>query len=252
MSAMNHPTAIIAEDEAVLRDELKSCLGQLWPQLRIEASVSNGLEALLAIDRRVPDVAFLDIEMPGLNGLAVAQQIQRRSHVVFVTAYDAYAVAAFDHGAIDYVLKPYDMTRLAQTVARVRERLDSAPPSLEHLLRELAGARPAREYLRWINASQGQEVQIITVEEICYFKAESKYTLVITADGESLIRRPLKELVEQLDPTQFWQVHRSVIVNANAIAGVTRDFRGHFHLKLKQRQEKLPVSESHEHLFRSM
>lgn len=249
---MRRPTALIAEDEDVLREELQAHLRHLWPELGIEAIASNGLEALLALDRHVPDVAFLDIEMPGLNGLELARQIQGRSHIVFVTAYDAYAVAAFEQGAVDYVLKPYDLTRLAQTTRRVKERLGSSPPLLDVLLRELAAARPAREYLRWINASQGQDVRIIMVDEVCYFKAEAKYTLVITADGEALIRRSLKELHEQLDPSQFWQVHRSAIVNANAIAGVSRDFRGHVHLKLKQRTEILPVSEVHEHLFRSM
>ncbi|MDM0066560.1 LytTR family DNA-binding domain-containing protein [Variovorax sp. J31P207] len=252
MSAMRRHTALVAEDEDVLREELQAHLRDLWPDLHIEASAGNGLEALLALDRHVPDVVFLDIEMPGLNGIDIARQIQGRSHVVFVTAYDAYAVAAFEQGAVDYVLKPYDLPRLSQTIRRVKERLGSAPPSLDMLLRELAAARPVRDHLRWINASQGQDVRIITVDEICYFRAESKYTLVITADGESLIRRSLKELLEQLDPSQFWLVHRSTIVNANAIAGVSRDFRGHVHLKLKQRSETLAVSEAHEHLFRSM
>jgi DNA-binding LytR/AlgR family response regulator len=150
------------------------------------------------------------------------------------------------------VLKPYDRARLATAVRRVRQRLHEAPPPLEGLLRELAAAHPPHDYLRWINASQGQEVRLITVDEVCYFQADTKYTRVVTAEGEALIRRTLKELQEQLDPNCFWLIHRSTIVNANAIAGVSRDFRGHVSVKLKTRTEKLPVSEGHEHLFRQM
>ena len=249
---MHAPTALIAEDEAVLRSELRAHLATLWPELDIVAEAANGMEALRALDRHAPQVAFLDIEMPGLGGLEVARQTQGRWHVVFVTAYDAHAVAAFEQGAIDYVLKPYDVVRLGLAVHRVQQRLHSAPVPLEGLLRELARAAPQRDHLRWINASQGQEVRLITVDEVCYFQADTKYTRVVTADSEALIRRSLKELQEQLDPTHFWPIHRSTIVNANAIAGVSRDFRGRVSVKLKLRGEKLPVSEAHEHLFRQM
>jgi DNA-binding LytR/AlgR family response regulator len=249
---MNAPSALIAEDEAVLRDELRAHLQLLWPELRITALAGSGVEALQLLDEHHPDVVFLDIEMPGLTGLEVARQAAGQCHVVFVTAYDAHAVAAFEQGAVDYVLKPYDRARLATAVRRVRQRLHEAPPPLDGLLRELAAARPAREYLRWINASQGQEVRLITVDEVCYFQADMKYTRVVTADSDALIRRSLKELQEQLDPSCFWPIHRSTIVNANAIAGVSRDFRGRVSVKLKTRAEKLPVSEGHEHLFRQM
>jgi DNA-binding LytR/AlgR family response regulator len=244
-------TGLIAEDEDVLRAELRAHLATLWPELEVVAEAANGIEALHALDRHSPRVAFLDIEMPGLTGLDVARQIQGRCHVVFVTAYDAHAVAAFEQGVIDYVLKPYDGARLALAVRRVQERLKSAPPPLDGLLRELARA-PAREYLRWINASQGQEVRLITVDEVCYFQSDTKYTRVVTAAGEALIRRSLKELLEELDPHHFWQIHRATVVNANAIAGVSRDFRGQVRVKLKARPERLAVSEAHVHLFRQM
>ena len=249
---MSVPSALIAEDEVVLRDELQAHLKSLWPELKIVALAANGIEALQALDEQRPDVMFLDIQMPGLTGLEVARQAAGRCHVVFVTAYDAHAVAAFEQGAIDYVLKPYDAARIATAVRRVRQRLHETPPALDGVLRELAAAQPPREHLRWINASQGQEVRLITVDEVCYFQSDTKYTRVVTANSEALIRRSLKELQEQLDPSCFWQIHRSTIVNANAIAGVSRDFRGHISVKLKTRSEKLPVSEGHEHLFRQM
>jgi DNA-binding LytR/AlgR family response regulator len=252
---MPAPRALVAEDETVLREELCAHLHQLWPELEIVAQADSGIEALQLLDAHRPDVLFLDIQMPGLTGLEVARQADGRCHVVFVTAYDAFAIAAFEQGAVDYVLKPYDAARLATTVRRVRQRLQQtheAPPSLAGLVRELAGAQPPREHLRWINASTGTEVRVITVDEVCYFQSDAKYTRVVTASGEALIRRPLKELQDQLDPGCFWQIHRSTIVNANAIAGVSRDFRGHVSVKLKARSEKLPVSEAHEHLFRQM
>jgi DNA-binding LytR/AlgR family response regulator len=249
---MRTPTALIAEDEDILREQLCAHLQELWPQLRIAAQAGSGIEALQLLDEHQPDVMFLDIQMPGLSGLEVARQANGRCHIVFVTAYDAYALAAFEHGATDYVLKPYDAVRLATAVSRIRQRLHEAPPQLDGLLRELAQAQPPRDYLRWINASSGTEVKVITVDEICYFRADAKYTIVMTVEGESLIRRSLKDLTEDLDPAKFWQVHRSTIVNANAIAGVSRDFRGRVHLKLKQRRELIEVSQAHEHLFKAM
>ena len=249
--APNRCTGLIAEDEDVLRAELRSHLASLWPELDVVAEAANGIEALRALDRHAPQVAFLDIEMPGLTGLDVARQIQGRCHVVFVTAYDAHAIAAFEQGAIDYVLKPYEGARLALAVRRVQDRLRSTPLPLDGLLRELARV-PSREYLRWINASQGQEVRLITVDEVCYFQSDTKYTRVVTASGEALIRRSLKELLDELDPHCFWQIHRATVVNASAIAGVSRDFRGRVSVKLKARPERLPVSDAHVHLFRQM
>lgn len=252
MSDTTSATAVLAEDEAVLRDDLRAKLAELWPGLRIAGEAANGVEALQLLERHAPDVLFLDVEMPRLSGLEVARLAQDRCHVVFVTAYDAHAVAAFEQGAVDYVLKPFDVVRLALTVRRVQARLGSSPSELGGLLRELASARAPQSYLRWINASQGDTVKLITVDDVCYFQADTGYTTVVTPDSEALIRRSLKELVEQLDPNVFWPIHRSTIVNANAIAGVVRDIRGRISVKLKQRPEKLPVSDAHAHLFRQM
>jgi DNA-binding LytR/AlgR family response regulator len=249
---MRVPTALIAEDERVLRDELRAHLEMLWPELAIVAEAANGIEATWLVEKHVPDVLFLDIQMPGLSGLQLARQVGGRCHVVFVTAYEAHAIAAFEHGAVDYVLKPFDTARLALTVQRVRERLHAAPRPLDGLLAELASALPRRDYLRWINAPERDAVRLIAVDDVLYFQADRGYTRVVTPDAESLIHRSLKELQEQLDPACFWTIHRSTIVNANAIAGVMHDLRGHMSLRLKARAEKLPVSEAHEHLFRGM
>ena len=249
---MTAPTAILAEDETVLREELRQHLGGLWPELRIVAEAENGLEAIRLFERERPTLMFLDIQMPGLTGIDVAQHVQGQCHVVFVTAYDAYAVAAFDAGALDYVLKPIDVARLTTSVARIKQRIASAPPQIENLLRELVRGAAPREYLRWINASVGQAVRLITVDEVLYFQSDTKYTRVVTADAEALIRKPLRELQDELDPATFWPIHRSTIVNANAISGVIRDFRGHVLVRLKQRDDKLAVSEANAHLFRQM
>ena len=249
---MKTPTAILAEDETVLRDELRAKLAKLWPELSVVGEAADGVEALRLLAERAPDVVFLDVEMPRLTGLDVARQAQGRCHVVFVTAYDSHAVAAFEQGAIDYVLKPIDLSRLALTVRRVEQRLGTVPDSLDEVLRQLATSRPQRSYLRWINASQGDLVRLITVDDVCYFQSDTGYTNVVTKDATVLIRRSLKELQEELDPAIFWAIHRATIVNANAIAGVVRDFRGRVSVKLKTRTEKLPVSEAHAHLFRQM
>jgi len=249
---MSQATAVIAENETVLRDELRSHLTALWPELRVVGEARNGFEALQLLERLQPALVFLDVQMPGMNGLEVARALGGACHVVFVTAYNAHAVAAFEQGAVDYLLKPYSIERLAMTVHRLRQRLDGAPASLEKLLPELTSALPARAYLRWINAAKGQEVSLITVDEVVYFQSDFKYTRVVTAEGAALIRKSLKELQEELDPACFWLIHRSTIVNANAIAGVLRDFRGHVMLRLKSRAEKLQVSEAHTHLFRQM
>jgi DNA-binding LytR/AlgR family response regulator len=246
------PTAILAEDEAVLRDELRQHLAELWPQLRVIAEAANGVEALDLLERHSPDVMFLDIEMPSMSGLDVAQQAQGRCHVAFVTAYDAHAVAAFEAGAVDYVLKPIERARLKLTVDRLKQRLDSIPPNLDVVLRELARGTAPRSYLRWINASVGDIVRLITVDEVIYFQADTKYTRVVTAGEESIIRKSLNELQLELDPEIFWPIHRSTIVNANAISGVTRDLRGRLSLTLKDRTEKLSVSETHRYRFRQM
>lgn len=243
-------TAIVAEDEATLRQQLVEQLGQLWPELSIVAEAADGISALRLMAEHRPDILFLDIQMPGATGLEVARQVNGRSRVVFVTAYDEHAVAAFEQGAIDYVLKPVSAARLFTTVTRLKERLGTPPPRLDAAL--AAAAPTQKNWLRWINASVGQNVRLITVDEIAYFQADNKYTRVVTADGEALIRKPLKELADELDPNQFWQVHRSTMVNVGAVAGVTRDFRGRMLLKLKGRNETLQVSDSYTHLFRQM
>jgi len=242
--------AILAEDEPLLREELAELLASLWPELEIVAQAADGVAALQAIERHAPDILFLDINMPGLNGLEVAQQASGRCHVVFVTAYDQHTLAAFEQGAADYLLKPVQPARLATTVSRLKERIGRPPAALEGLLREL-GARGSG-YLRWINASQGQTVRVITVEDVCYFQADSKYTRVVTPEGESLIRKPIKELSQELDPASFWQIHRSTIVNVHAIAGVVRDLRGRTQVRLKRREELLQVSDAYTPLFRQM
>jgi DNA-binding LytR/AlgR family response regulator len=254
---MSTPTAIIAEDEATLRGQLVEQLGQLWPELAIVGEAADGVQALRLLDEHRPDVMFLDIQMPGATGLEVARQASGRCHVVFVTAYDQHAVAAFDQGAVDYVLKPVSAARLFTAVSRLKQRLGTPPARLDATLNGLAGAGApgpvaTRQYLRWINASVGQNVKLITVDEVSYFQADNKYTRVVTGEGEALIRKPLKELVEELDPNQFWQIHRSTLVNASSIAGVTRDFRGRMLVKLKSRPETLLVSDSYTHRFRQM
>jgi DNA-binding LytR/AlgR family response regulator len=249
---MRSPTAILAEDETVLRDELRQHLRDLWPELKIIGEASTGVEALDLIERETPDVLFLDIEMPRMSGLDVAQQTRGRCHIAFVTAYDAHAVAAFETGAVDYVLKPLERARLKIAVERLQQRLGSIPPNLDVLLRELTRSSAQRTYLRWINASVGQTLRLITVDEVIYFQADTKYTRVVTATQEAIIRKSLVELQAELDPAIFWPIHRSTVVNANAIAGVSRDFRGRLTVSLKQRSEALSVSESHQHLFKQM
>lgn len=253
---MSTATAIVAEDEATLRHQLVEQLSQLWPELHIVAEAADGVQALRLLDEHDPDVLFLDIQMPGATGLEVARQASGRCHVVFVTAYDQHAVAAFDQGAVDYVLKPVSAARLFTAVSRVKQRLGSPPARLDATLNQLAPSiaptTGTRQPLRWINASVGQNLKLITVDEVSYFQADNKYTRVVTAEGEALIRKPLKDLVEELDPGQFWQIHRSTLVNATAIAGVTRDFRGRMMIKLKSRAETLLVSDTYTHLFRQM
>ena len=247
---MSAARAILAEDEPLLREELAELLARLWPELQIVAQAADGIAALQALAAHAPDILFLDINMPGMSGIEVARQASGRCHVVFVTAYDQHALTAFEQGAADYVVKPVQAARLATTVTRLKERIGRPAPTLEGLLREL-GARE-RGYLRWINASHGQTVRVITVDDVCYFQAEAKYTRVVTAEGESLIRKPIKELTQELDPASFWQIHRSTIVNVHAIAGVVRDLRGRMQVRLKRREELLAVSDGYTALFRQM
>lgn len=249
---MPRPSAVIAEDEPVLRDELAEMLGSLWPELDIVARVGDGVEALTALDRYAPDVVLLDIHMPRLTGLDVARQAAHRCHVVFVTAYQEYAINAFEQGAVDYVLKPFTAGRVMITVSRLKSKLTSPPADLSRVLQMLSEKKSTTPYLQWINVSRGAAVRLITVGEILYFKADNKYTLVVTDDGESLIRKTIRELTEELDPAMFWQTHRSTVVNVHAIESVVRDIGGHPRVRLKNRAEMLPVSEQYAHRFRQM
>jgi len=225
----------------------------LWPQLRIVSRASDGVAALAAIETHAPDLAFLDIHMPRLNGIDVARQVAGRCHVAFITSYDQYAIDAFEAGAVDYVLKPPTPARVATTVQRLKARLRQPPTDLLRALGELArSASTAPRYLQWINASQGAAVRLITVDEVLYFRSDQKYTVVVTSEGETLIKKTIKELSEELDPAMFWQVHRSTLVNVHAIDRVIRDARGNVKLRLKHRTENLPVSEACVHLFRRM
>lgn len=250
------PRAVIAEDETPLREQLQEQLSQVWPELKIVEAVQDGIQALRALDAHKPEILFLDIQMPGATGIEVARQASGKCHIVFVTAYDQYAVNAFEQGAIDYVMKPYNAARLFNTVRRLKERMFNAPANMDGLIDSLANHSPETKdkspYLRWINASQGQNIRLITVEEICYFKSDSKYTLVVTANQELVIRTPIKELIDQLDPAIFWQIHRSTVVNANAIEGVRRDMTGKLQVRIKQRAELLSVSDTFAHLFKQM
>ncbi len=261
------PTALIADDEPLLRDQLKLRLARLWPELSIIAEATNGAEALSAFELQQPDVIFLDIHMPLMSGLDAARLIgkgrDKRAHIVFITAFDQHALEAFERGAIDYVLKPFNETRLAETIERLRERL-AAPAAgsgtgqgeterLAAVLRQLSNQiKPGAGFLQWIKANVGQTVRLIPIEDVFYFQSDEKYTRVVLEDSEVLIRKPIKELIEELDPDRFWQVHRATIVNTRVIAGVIRGLRDQADLKLKGRSEVLTVSRNFTHLFKQM
>jgi DNA-binding LytR/AlgR family response regulator len=246
-------TALIADDEEAPRAQLAAALQAAWPGLRLVAQCVNGVDAWDAYLEHEPQVCFLDIRMPGMTGIEVARRIGGRTPVVFVTAFGDHALAAFDAGAVDYVMKPVDPQRLAQAVERVRTRLDKPaldPAGLQALLAQLAGQvrRPAP--LEVIQAGVGKEVRLIRVAEVIYFESDTRYTRVVHDGGEALIRTPLKELLAQLDETQFWQVHRSVIVNQRHVASAVRVDEGHMHLVLRGRPETLPVSRHFQALFK--
>jgi DNA-binding LytR/AlgR family response regulator len=244
-----------------MRDQLRMRLGQVWPELDIIGEAKNGDEAIELVDQLKPDFTFLDIRMPGKTGMEAASVIGNKSNIVFVTAYDAYAVEAFERGAIDYVLKPPEPERLQITVDRLKARLDkpaSAAPDisstvtamLAQLSEKIAAPKPA--HLQWIQASIGQDLRMIPVEEILFFRSDEKYTCVQTEKYEALIRKPVRDLADELDPALFWQIHRATLVNVNAIEGVTRDIRGRHLVMIKGRNDKLEVSRSFLHLFKQM
>jgi DNA-binding LytR/AlgR family response regulator len=260
---MDRVRAVIADDERLMREQLRARLGEVWPELDIVAEARNGREAVQAVAEHRPDLVFLDIRMPGMTGVEAAREIGDACHVVFITAYSEYAVEAFEQGAVDYVLKPADSERLALTVSRLKKRLGAKPADLGSLLEKLAAkldlpagaappAVPKSNYLQWIQASMGQQIRMIPVAEVLFFTSDEKYTRVQTETYEALIRKPIKELVEELDPEQFWQIHRATIVNVKAIAGVTRDLRGRQLVQLKNYPQKLEVSRNYTHLFKQM
>ncbi len=272
-------TAVIADDERLLREQLRARLAEVWPGLEIVAEAKNGAEAVSLTEKHRPDIVFLDIRMPGMTGIEAARAIGQLAvddddaepgpdaapwhgpEIVFITAYDQYAIEAFEQGVVDYVLKPAERERLQVTVERVKKRLSGrsageAPDAsgMQQLLQKLnakmnPGAAPR---LRWIQATVGASIQMIPVDDVLFFISDEKYTRVQTASIEALIRKPIKELVDEIDPEQFWQIHRSTLVNINAVAGVQRDMGGHLRVKLKQRKETLPVSDPYVHLFKQM
>ena len=245
------PTALIAEDEPMLRAQLKSRLAEAWPELAIIAEASNGADALAMVEAHQPDIVFLDIRMPVKSGIEVARALEGRCHAVFVTAYDEYAVTAFDEGAVDYVLKPVSPERIAKVVARLKSRLASAPLDLSAVLARLA-AREGGGFLKWIRASRGATMKLVDVGDVLYFQAEDKYTKVVTAAGDAHIKKPIKELFEELDPETFWQIHRATIVNLRAVAKIERDWRDQPVISLRDRDEKLTVSRTFAHRFKAM
>jgi DNA-binding LytR/AlgR family response regulator len=250
--------AIIADDEEHLRIYLKSKLAELWPELRICGEAENGLEALDLIETIRPAIAFLDIKMPGLSGIEVAQKIGTNCRVVFITAFDQYAVKAFENEAVDYLLKPVTDKRLEKTIKRLKKQISAiSKPSIDfsrtmdRLLAALKDNQPSG-YLKWIKVRHGEEVRLISIDEVCYFKAEDKYTVVKTLGGESLIKKSIRQLAEELDPNQFWRIHRGTIINVSRIAGVSRSFAGRLIITLKDLPETLTVSRSYAHLFKQM
>ncbi len=277
MNAASSPIrAVIADDERLMREQLRARLAEAWPELQIVAEARNGLEAVDLVNQHRPELVFLDIRMPGLTGVDAARQIAQMAvsddehlpEIVFITAYDQYAVQAFEQGVCDYVLKPAERERLQVTAQRIRQRLaqrDSPdaevdpgtpqPPPLQQMLHKLAAQlnpAAAPRYLDWIQASVGPGIQMIPVAEVLFFASDEKYTRVQTVTVEALIRKPIKELIDEVDPALFWQIHRSTLVNVKAINSITRDFRGRQIVSVRGHPEKLEVSRSYTHLFKGM
>ena len=255
MKAGHAPTALIADDEPALRADLERLLAAAWPELIVAASVGDGAAAIEAASRLRPDVAFLDIRMPPPSGLDVARRIGADTAVVFATAYDDHAVEAFERAAVDYLLKPVTAPRLDETVARLKRWLAGGgragidPTTLDALIRRLSDA-PA--HLSWLRVGRGDRVELVAVDDVCFFRADRKYTAAVTREAEHLVRTPLADLAARLDPERFWRIHRGCIVNAAAIASARRDLRGRYRLALKDRPEVLRVSAAYGHLFRRM
>lgn len=254
---MTQVTAIVAEDEAPQREKLCELLREVWPQIEIIADCADGLSALEALTDLRPRIAFLDIRMPGLSGLEVARSATRDTHVVFTTAYDQYAVSAFEHGAHDYILKPIKRERLEQCVARLKERMESPSPGnldtlIDALQSQLASKPPSSGGIRWITGTVGNITKMFGIDEVLFFQAQDKYVRVATATDEVHIRMSLRDLLATLAPDSFWQVHRSVIVRPSAIQRIERMSDGRLQLRVKGRNEMLPISNAFQHRFKPM
>jgi DNA-binding LytR/AlgR family response regulator len=250
-------TALIVDDESPMRDQLRARLRDVWPELDIVAEAANGVDAVAMAKEHKPDIVFLDIRMPGQSGIEAARHLYSQCHIVFVTAYDQYALDAFEQGAMDYLLKPVTVERLRLTCERLRQRLTAAPQNIGDQLQQLArlieqGGETKPEYLRWIQAQVGNSLRMISTKEVLFFRSDEKYTVVQTAQAEMLIRKTLKELADELDPKEFWRIHRSTLVRVDAIAEVTRDDRGRQMLKVRNFPVQLEVSRNHAHLFQQM
>ncbi len=257
MQPVAAPTAVVVDDERLMRDQIIGRLKQAWPELVILGEAGNGREAVALVQSLEPDIVFLDISMPGMDGIEAAKALAGRAHVVFITAHDQYAISAFEHGAVDYLLKPAEPERVALTCQRLRERLKQEPDPMNELLAQLsqrlgAGGVKPREYMRWVQASVGANIRMIPTSEILFFRAEDKYTRVQTQRFEALIRKPIKELISELDPAEFWQIHRATVVRVDAVEQVSRNLRGHQVVHVKGSEEKLEVSRTFNHLFRQM
>lgn len=244
--------AIIADDEQHLAEDLRRRLVQLWPELQIVAVLHDGMAAAAALQEIKPDIAFLDIRMPGQSGLDAARSAASDCRLVFVTAFDDHAVQAFEQAAVDYLLKPVSDERLERCVERLKQRSMFAPDALLTRLQQLLATPAKPEPLRWLRVQVGQTVRMVAIDEVCYFQSADKYTTVLTRDAELLLRTPLKELIAQLDPDAFWQVHRGTVVSAKQIVSAHHDLLGKVSLNLRDRPEKVAVSRSYAHLFRQM
>src|SRR5438477_5555677 len=244
MQPSRAPTAVVADDERLMREQIIDRLKEAWPELSIVGEASNGREAIAIVQSQEPDIVFLDISMPGMDGIQAARTLAGRVHVVFVTAHDQYAISAFEHGAVDYLLKPAEPERVALTCERLRARLKQEPDPMNDLLAQLsqrlgAGGLKPREYMRWVQASVGANIRMIPTSDILFFRAEDKYTRVQTQRSEALIRKPIKELIDELDPDEFWQIHRSTVVRVDADEQVSRNFLRHQVVPVKASQETL-------------
>ena len=250
------PTAIVADDEANLTVYLCQLLQKLWPDLEVVATAANGKEALECIEKFTPDFAFLDIKMPLVSGLEVAANINGETRVIFVTAYDEYALEAFESAAVDYLVKPVELNRLSKTLDRLKSKQADIPDrkTLSDLVEKIVLDQSGKntEYLSWIRAGLQGETKIISVNDIFYFKADHKYTSIFTVNGEFLIRKSIKDLARELDPKNFWQVHRSTIINVRNIDVAKKDFRGRYTVYLKGFKSGLKVSDPYSYLFRQM